>query len=144
MLIRSANSKSQISRQSTLTAGRKIPPPRLPRFRIEKRQHPDRAATLGVFGRLNPRRDEGDTFKVSALPFRRSCINASLPGDANFIAWLYELLIDDLEAHLPGGAFDDAEGGFVVAGVQVFAFRVDDIQHLFARDLADLLFVRFF
>ena len=38
-------------------------------------------------------------------------------------------LIDDLEAHLAGGAGDDAEAGFVVARVQVFRFRfhgVDD------------------
>ena len=57
---------------------------------------------------------------------------------------LSHFLIDDFEAHLPGGAFDDAEGSFVAARVQVFGFRFDDVHHLFARDFADFFFVRFF
>jgi uncharacterized protein (DUF885 family) len=50
--------------------------------------------------------------------------------------------IDDLQAHLPGSAGDDAEGGFVVACVQVFALGSDDVHDLFASDAADLCFVR--
>src|SRR5437588_11364237 len=53
-------------------------------------------------------------------------------------------LIGDLEAHLAGGAGNDAEGSFVVAGVEVFALGVHDVHDLFARDLADLCLVRFF
>ena len=53
-------------------------------------------------------------------------------------------LIGDLEPHLAGGAGDDAEGGFVVARVEVFALGVDDVHDLFARDLADLGFVCLF
>ena len=36
-------------------------------------------------------------------------------------------LIDDLEAHLAGGAGDDARSGFVVARVQIL-FRLHDAQ----------------
>jgi hypothetical protein len=35
---------------SANAAGRKIQPPGLPRFRLEKRQRPDRVAALGIFG----------------------------------------------------------------------------------------------
>src|SRR5205814_910465 len=54
------------------------------------------------------------------------------------------ILVGDFEAQLPGGAGDNAEGRFVVARVQVFAFGVDDVHDLFARDFADLGLVRFF
>jgi hypothetical protein len=53
-------------------------------------------------------------------------------------------LIDDFEAHLARGAFDNAEGGFIAARVQVFALRVHDVHDLFARYFADLFFVRLF
>jgi hypothetical protein len=53
-------------------------------------------------------------------------------------------LIDDFEAHLAGGAGDDAEGGFVVARVQVLGFRFHDVHDLFARNLADFGFVWLF
>jgi hypothetical protein len=53
-------------------------------------------------------------------------------------------LIDDFEAHLTGGAGDDAEGGFVVACVQVFALHVDDVHDLSARDFANFGLVRLF
>src|ERR1700693_3294210 len=53
-------------------------------------------------------------------------------------------LIDDFEAHLAGGAGDDAEGGFVVARVQIFGFRFHDVHDLLARHFADFLFVRLF
>ena len=53
-------------------------------------------------------------------------------------------LIGDFEAHLAGGAGDDAEGGFVVARVEVLALGVHDVHDLFARDLADFGFVRLF
>jgi hypothetical protein len=52
--------------------------------------------------------------------------------------------IGDFEAHLAGGAGDNAEGGFVVAGIQVFALRIHDVHDLFARDFADFGFVRLF
>jgi hypothetical protein len=42
-------------------------------------------------------------------------------------------LIDDLEAHLAGGAGDDAEAGFVTARVQVFGFRFHDVYDLSNR-----------
>ena len=53
-------------------------------------------------------------------------------------------LVDDIEAHLTGSAGDDAEGGFVTPRVEVFPLRFHDIHYLFARDLADFGFVRFF
>ena len=53
-------------------------------------------------------------------------------------------LIDDFEAHLPGGAGDDTDGGFVVARVEVFALGVHDVHDLFARDFAHFGFVRLF
>jgi hypothetical protein len=53
-------------------------------------------------------------------------------------------LIDNFEAHLAGGAFDDSEGSFVTAGIQVVALGLHDVHHLFARDFADFFFVRFF
>src|ERR1700745_2241074 len=46
-------------------------------------------------------------------------------------------LIGDFEAHLASGAGDDAEGGLIVARVEVFAFGVYDVHDLFARDFAD-------
>src|SRR5205814_641687 len=54
----------------------------------------------------------------------------------------YKRLIDDLEAHLAGGAGDDTEAGFVAARVQVFAFQLHDVHDLFASDFADFRFVR--
>src|SRR5437773_3676975 len=36
--------------------------------------------------------------------------------------------ICDFKAHLTGGTGDDAEGGFVVARVQVLALRVHDVH----------------
>src|SRR5207248_4300606 len=45
-------------------------------------------------------------------------------------------LIDDFETHLTGGAGNDAEGGFIVARVEVFALGVHDVHDLFARDFA--------
>ena len=53
-------------------------------------------------------------------------------------------LVDDFEAHLAGGAGDDAEAGFLGARVQVFALGVHDVDDLFARHFADFCFVRFF
>jgi hypothetical protein len=53
-------------------------------------------------------------------------------------------LIDDFEAHLAGGAGDDAESGFVVARVQILGFRFHDVHDLFTRDFADLGLVWFF
>ena len=54
------------------------------------------------------------------------------------------ILVDDLEAHLAGGAGDDAETGFITARVQVFGFRFHDVHDLFARDRADFDLVRLF
>ncbi len=52
-------------------------------------------------------------------------------------------LFDDFEAHLAGGAGDDSESGFIIPRVEVFALRVHDVHHLFARDFTDFRFVRF-
>src|SRR6266496_5733402 len=57
---------------------------------------------------------------------------------------VYADLIGDFEAHLAGGAGNDAEGGFVVARVEVFALGVHDLHDLLARDFADLRLVWFF
>ena len=54
------------------------------------------------------------------------------------------ILIRDFQPHLTGRAGDNAEGGFVVTRVQVFALGVHDIHDLFAADLANLGFVRLF
>jgi hypothetical protein len=53
-------------------------------------------------------------------------------------------LIDNFEAHLAGGAGDNAKGGFVIARVEVFALGVHDVHDLFTRHFADLRFVGFF
>ena len=53
-------------------------------------------------------------------------------------------LLDDFEAHLPGGAGDDLEAGFVVARVEIFALRFHDVHDLLARHFADLRLVRLF
>src|SRR5207237_6800367 len=41
----------ETARRSPLATGRKIQSPRLPRFRLEKRQRPDFVATLGILRR---------------------------------------------------------------------------------------------
>ena len=52
--------------------------------------------------------------------------------------------VDNLEAHLAGGAGDDAKSGFVVACIQVFRLRLHDVHHLLACYFANLGLVRFF
>ena len=52
--------------------------------------------------------------------------------------------VNNLEAHLAGGAGDDAESGFVVACIQVFRLRLHDVHHLLACYFANLGLVRFF
>jgi len=52
--------------------------------------------------------------------------------------------VDNLEAHLAGGAGDDAESGFVVACIQVFRLRLYDVHHLLACYFTNLNLVRFF
>ena len=56
-----------------------------------------------------------------------------------FVTVAYADSICDFEAHLAGGAGDDAEGGFVVVRVEVFALRVHDVHDLFARDFPTLV-----
>ena len=53
-------------------------------------------------------------------------------------------LVDNLEAHLAGGAGDDAKSGFVAARVQVFRLRLHDIHHLLACYFTNFDLVRFF
>ncbi len=73
------------------------------------------------------------------------CVNPDRATLAkSFVERPNSILIDDLEAHLAGGAGDDAEGGFVIARIQVFGFRFHDIHDLFARDFSNFLFVRLF
>jgi len=52
--------------------------------------------------------------------------------------------VDNLEAHLAGGAGDDAESGFVVACIQVFRLRLHDVHHLLACYFTNFDLVRFF
>ena len=52
--------------------------------------------------------------------------------------------VTNLEAHLAGGAGDDAESGFVVARIQVFRLRLYDVHHLLACYFTNLNLVRFF
>ena len=52
--------------------------------------------------------------------------------------------VDNLEAHLAGGAGDDAESGFVVACIQVFRLRLHDVHHLLACHFTNFDLVRFF
>ena len=56
----------------------------------------------------------------------------------------YRRSVYNLEAHLAGGAGDDAEGGFIASRIQVLRLCLNDIHDLFARYLADLCLVRFF
>jgi hypothetical protein len=51
--------------------------------------------------------------------------------------------VDDLEAHLAGGAGNDAEGGVFVARIQVFGLGLNNFHHLFARHFTDLGLIRF-
>jgi Bacterial protein of unknown function (DUF885) len=62
----------------------------------------------------------------------------------NQTSCLTSKLIPDLEPHLPCGAGDGAETGFVITRVQVFALGVDDVHHLFASDLSNFGLVRLF
>ena len=52
--------------------------------------------------------------------------------------------VNNLEAHLAGGAGNDAESGFVVACIQVFRLRLHDVHHLLACYFTNLNLVRFF
>jgi hypothetical protein len=52
--------------------------------------------------------------------------------------------VNNLEAHLAGGAGDDAESGFVVACIQVFRLRLHDVHHLLACHFTNFDLVRFF
>ena len=52
--------------------------------------------------------------------------------------------VNNLEAHLAGGAGDNAESGFVVACIQVFRLRLYDVHHLLACYFTNLNLVRFF
>src|SRR5882672_9773746 len=54
---------------------------------------------------------------IARRPSQASCVTSKLVGD--------------FQTHLTGGAGDDAEGGFVVAGIEVFALGVHDIHDLF-------------
>src|SRR5206468_2494346 len=90
------------------------------------------------------RMQQGEKF---CLGRQASCLSISIQEIPAEKAWRLSQAscltfesIGDLEAHLAGGAGDDAEGGFVVARVEVFALGVHDVHHLFARDLADLCF----
>src|SRR3954469_12259392 len=77
------------------------------------------------------------------MPFRRWKMRC--PGQRNCRPYRrMSILVDDFEAHLAGGTGNNAEGSFVVTRVQIVLLRSYDVHDLFARDLADLVFVRFF
>src|SRR5437773_3940765 len=95
-------------------------------------------------------RESEDRLPV-CLGRQASCLSISIQETPAEKAWRLSQAscltfesICDFEAHLAGGAGDDAEGGFVVVRVEVFAFGVHDIHDLFARDLAHLCFVWLF
>jgi hypothetical protein len=77
--------------------------------------------------------DDTDYVRPSVI---RNVIRGEINTDRN------RALIDNLEAHLTGGAGDDAEGGFVIARVEVFGLRFHDVHDLFASDSADFDLVR--
>src|SRR2546426_3012070 len=52
------------------------------------------------------------------------------------------LLLDDVDAHAAGGAFDDPHRGVDRVRVEIDQLRLGDLLHLRARDLADLVLVR--
>src|ERR1051326_3124419 len=54
------------------------------------------------------------------------------------------MLADDFDSHAAGGAGDDSEGGLFGGGIEVLHFGFDDLEDLFASNLADLFFVGFF
>ncbi|PYL56236.1 MAG: DUF885 domain-containing protein [Verrucomicrobia bacterium] len=89
----------------------------------------------------------GDKFNLRALEKRQRPHCAPRMG----ISWRRKRcsevaadLIGDFQAHLAGGAGNDAESGFVVVRVEVFALGVHDVHDLFARDRTDLGLVGLF
>src|SRR4030095_1612486 len=130
----------EISRRRAHATGRQIQSPRLPRFRLEKRKRAVGVAGVGVLGR----RMSCPAFLRRHAAFghwKLGRLAASQPSQASCLT---SESIEDLESHLPGSAGDDAESGFVVTRVQVFALGVDDVQHLFATDFSDFGLVRLF
>ena len=53
-----------------------------------------------------------------------------------------EKSVDDFDAHVAGGAGDDADARLFALGVEVLLLELDDLEQLLAGDLADLVLVR--
>src|SRR5450432_1015091 len=64
------------------------------------------------------------------------------PGWGSRFKILLSRSVYDLDAHVAGGAGDDADARLVAVGVQVLLLQVVDLEKLLLRDLADLVLVR--